>query len=535
MPRPVRFGPPGGTLVAAVVVGMLAIVALWATGSVAGSNSALEVMGFDPDRASLITGLSVGAIAAAVAALVAGRTAIPILLSYFGFATVFGAPFCAETANALAATGPQGFTPAGWIATVVTLLVAGLATGWAAATLAIHVRGWISEAAELLVHRPTGTSRRRILRVAAPLVAVAVVAASVPTFADMINYTPDVAMTNGGIQNAPPLVGASSGSGAPGSTGTAAGGGDGLTSAGGGAAEAPAPGTMPRPYVSPGAIASTAPWASSPPRGHGQIITTLFPAPWVGGNYTSVEVWYYLPPGYATSAARYPVVYTVPWDLTHWQLGIHITGLLDQAIGAGQIPPEIVAFIDLAGGPFPNSECANSYDGREHADTFVSTTVVDWTDAHLRTIPGANARTVLGFSQGGFCAANLLIRHPTVFHQAVAFSGYFVAGLRTGETINAWMPWGRVPSAVAANSPMQTAAELAPSVRRQLFVVLSGEPDEPPFGEQLGSFARVLQDAGYPTDLLWNRLGHAWAAVKGEFVPALRAVAQREVLTGVLR
>ena len=249
---------------------------------------------------------------------------------------------------------------------------------------------------------------------------------------------------------------------------------------------------------------------------------------------TASTVWVYLPAGYQGATARYPVVYTVPWDLTHWTMGIHVTALLDQAISNGSLPPEIVVFANLAGGPFPNSECANSFDGRERADTYVSSTLVHYVDGHFRTIVNADARTIAGFSQGGFCAANLLMRHPDVFHQAVIFAGYFEAGLSSGETVNSWMPFGHVAAVVAANSPMQTAGELPASVRARLFVVMSAQPDLGIFGQQASRFARVLADNGYATDLIWNQLGHAWKAVRLEFVPALQAVAEREVLTGAL-
>ncbi len=264
------------------------------------------------------------------------------------------------------------------------------------------------------------------------------------------------------------------------------------------------------------------------------MVSFTLPSPWSGGNVTASTAWVYLPAGYQEATGRYPVVYTVPWDLTHWTMGIHVTALLDQAVSNGSLPPEIVVFANLAGGPFPNSECANSADGREHADTYVSSTLVHYVDAHFRTIANAGARTIAGFSQGGFCAANLLMRHPDVFHQAVIFAGYFEAGLRSGETVNSWMPFGHVPAVIAANSPMQTAGELATSVRAHLFVVMSAQPDLGIFGQQASQFARVLTANGYATDLIWNQLGHAWKAVRLEFVPALQAVAEREVRTGAL-
>ncbi len=552
----IAWGPAAG-----ILVGVALILGLRASGAISGSNVALEAMGFDPDRASLITGLTVGGLGAALGALLTGRRVAPILVAYVALGVVFGRAFVAETAAAVATPGPDGFVPLGWLATAVTLAGTTLAIGWAMATLAIEVRRWLFAGWLLLagLRRGGTVGRRRAVRIVAPIVALVVVLGSVPTLADMVNYTPDVAMTKGGLQQAPPLVGGSSSSvgqgvsnsapggsgasggasGSPGGAGTATGTGEASGSGGpagalGAGGSGAAPGSVGPGIVSAGAIASTQPWLASRPSGQGQVVSFTLPSPWRGSSQTSSPVWIYLPPGYSSGARRYPVIYTVPWDLTHWSMGIHVTALLDQAITAGTLPPSIVAFVDLAGGPFPNSECANSYDGREWTDTYVSSTVVRYVDSHYRTIADPRARTIAGFSQGGFCAANLLLRHPGVFRQAAIFAGYFEAGLSSGETVNAWMPFGHVASVIAANSPMQTADTLSSAVRSQLFLVLSAQPGLGVFGAQASRFAAVLTRDGYPTDFLWNQLGHAWKAVRQEFLPALQAIAEREVRTGVL-
>jgi enterochelin esterase-like enzyme len=522
---------PAIGLIAAVAL----LLALRGSGIISGSVGALEEIGFDPDRARLIMGLTAAALAAAVSALASGRRIIPILAAYLGLAAVFGPTFLDETAAAIATHGADGFRPLGWLATLVTLVLSCLATGWAFATLALEIRRWVLDLTVLpqTVARGARPGRLRRLHALALVLVVAAVGASLPTLGDMINYTPDVAMTGGGLQQAPPLVGGP----APGAT-------DGAASAGGVGTSAPAgpsgqtgqsPAAGGTGAVTPGAIATTQPWAARPPVGQGSMVAFALPSPWVDGRATTSTVWLYLPPGYQAGTQRYPVVYTVPWDLAHWAMGIHVTALLDEAITNGTLPAEIVAFVDLAGGPFPNSECADSYDGREHADTYVSSTVVRYVDSHYRTIADPRARTVAGFSQGGFCAANLLMRHPAVFNQAVIFAGYFEAGLRSGETVNAWMPFGHVASVVAANSPMQTADAIPPAARRRLFVVLAAQPGLGVFGQQASQFAQVLARDGYPTALLWNQLGHAWKAVRLEFIPALRAVAERQVQTGVLQ
>ena len=251
---------------AGLVLGAALIVALRVGGVIRGSNAALEEIGFDPDRALLITGLAVGGLAAGLSALVTGRRAAPMLAAYLGLGAVFGPAFLAETSAAAATTGPDGFMPLGWLATAVTLLAAGLVTGWALATLAargpaLDPFGRRSRAGRGMRNPPR---KERLVRVLGPVVAIVVVAGSLPTLGDMINYTPDVAMTGGAMQQAPPLVGGTGGS----TSGTAPGGRR-RRLRGGRRGRERCRGA--RGTVTPGSIASAQPWSSHPPAGQGSV------------------------------------------------------------------------------------------------------------------------------------------------------------------------------------------------------------------------------------------------------------------------
>lgn len=258
---------------------------------------------------------------------------------------------------------------------------------------------------------------------------------------------------------------------------------------------------------------------------HGTIATADLPAPWGFGRVLLAHLDVYLPAGYAASGLRYPVVYAVPWNLRIWEAYGQVVRVLDQAVHAGLIPPEIVVFVDLSGGPYPTSECADSAGGLQRADSYVAHTVVHWVDQHLRTLDRPAARTLLGFSQGGFCAANLLLRHTDIFANAVAFDGYYLAGIRSAETATARFPWGNDPTLVAANSPLLTVDHVAPSTRNQLFLVLSANPNEPLYGPQATIFAARLALDGVPLQTLWSPLGHRWKAVRLLLPAALAAVA----------
>jgi enterochelin esterase-like enzyme len=260
-----------------------------------------------------------------------------------------------------------------------------------------------------------------------------------------------------------------------------------------------------------------------------------FPAPWTGGTSGVANATIYLPPGYVAGERRYPVVYEVPWNLAYWDSSVQLPAILDGLIDGGEIPAEIVAFVSLHGGPYPDSECADSADGREAADSFLVDTIVPWLDAHLRTIAEPPARTLFGFSEGGFCSANLLIRHPDVFRLAIAMSGYYEAGARSAQTLNAWRPFGNDPASLAANSPSQDCAMLPPDIRPQLYVALSGDPTEPFYGPEMRTFGTALHDAGIAYGWLPTTFGHRWGAVREQLPLALEAVGARQAAIGVFR
>jgi hypothetical protein len=183
-----------------VVAGLVVLAAVF-SGTVEGSDRTLVVMGFDPDRAQLITALIVAAVAAVAATLAIDRSAVGALLGTWAAVALFGETFMAETRNALSATGALGsFDMIGWIVTLVTLVMMSVVSAWAGGTLAAAVRpSLVATAASVRemveTRRPSRQSARR--PVAAVLV-LCLLIVTVPSFGDMVNLAPDVLMLNGG-------------------------------------------------------------------------------------------------------------------------------------------------------------------------------------------------------------------------------------------------------------------------------------------------------------------------------------------------
>ena len=518
------------TLVGVALAGLLV-----ASGSFAGTHDALIIMGFDPDRSQLIAALLAGAIASGAATLVTDQRTLSALVGAAIGLALFAQTFADETSAALAASGDQGrFDPVGWLLTCLTALVVTAAVAWSATAVAGQARKHLVAAGAALA----GIIRNRSVRgagVSRPL-AVGLVAlclaVSLPVFSDMVNFAPDSHMRVGG----PPPVGLlDTGPGVP-----AASGGDiGATAGGGLFGPGPTPTANASGLLPPIASTSTStslsrPWLTWRPTGSGRLVTGIhLPPPWTHGSdgYASLTV--YLPPGYDASNRRYPVIYEVPWTYDLYGRSVQMAGMLDSLITGGQIPPVIVAFVAQNGAPMPDTECSNSADGRQQIETYMTQTVVAYMDSTYRTVASPNARALFGFSQGGFCAPMLLLRHPDVFGQAIAMSGYYQAALRSGQTVNAALPYAGNQQLIASHSPIDLAASLPKTVRNQVFLVVSGDPTEPFYGPQFQAFAAALKANGFHYLLLPTRLGHAWQAVRATLPPALEAVAGRWVSAGV--
>ncbi len=521
-----------------IAIGVLLAAATVVAGGVSGMDhqiySALVIMGFDPDRALLIRALLVGAGAAAASALVNGRVGVATLLGLLSFAALFGPTFAAETRSAAGSMGATGaFDLVGWVVTLLTLAVSGVISGWAGATLGSSARPAILDtfstaswtAARVLAlpllalsglmsgrgaaTRAAGTrgaiadtlrqagsklnrpriEGRAMRRAGVVAVVATLLVATVPAFGNMVNYSPDALMLHGG----PPHVGL-------------------------------------------GGFASTVdvgwgPWLAWLPSGNGNVDTTNVPAPWIG-TPTTAELSIYTPPGYdPTKSRRYPTLYEAPTPFGFWDAATNVKVALDTLIDTGAIPAAIVVFISSGGGPYDDSECADSFDGREWFDRHVGQTVVSWVDAHYRTIAQPAARAIMGMSQGGYCAAILALHHPDVFGTSIIFSGYFHAGIPIGA--NTSQPFGGDPALLDAASPDVVVGRLAPAVRASLYFIVIAQTGQPPFGPMAASFDRLLAANGYPYMAIPAAVTHGWGQVRQETPTALEVWAARMGATGV--
>lgn len=142
----------------------------------------------------------------------------------------------------------------------------------------------------------------------------------------------------------------------------------------------------------------------------------------------------YLPPGYATSSERYPVLYLLDGE-GHFH---HATGVVQFLAGTLHIPPMIVVGVPntnrtrdltppvradarMSGDPSAPiiSQVFPTAGGADRFLRFLEEELAPYIEAHYRTQP---YRVLVGHSFGGLFAVHALMNRPQSFHAYIAIS-----------------------------------------------------------------------------------------------------------------
>lgn len=186
----------------------------------------------------------------------------------------------------------------------------------------------------------------------------------------------------------------------------------------------------------------------------------------------------YLPPQYFQrqyAARRFPVVELIhgaPGAPADYEGRLKISGMLRKLIAARRIGPMVLVIPDANGGLDRSTQCLNVIGG-EQDETYLAVDVPDDVTRRLRVLPPGPGWGIAGFSEGGYCAANLAIRHPGRYGIAATLSGYFEP-LRTNRMPEPADPFAGSRTLRAANSPLKALAR-PPRSRLPLFWVMAGD------------------------------------------------------------
>lgn len=250
--------------------------------------------------------------------------------------------------------------------------------------------------------------------------------------------------------------------------------------------------------------------------GHGSLLHLT-----VTGRRTGMtrDVDVYLPAGYTApdwAGFRFPVLEWIPHFPGEPRQVATLYGLpelLDRQIASHRLPPVVVIIPDPNGEPrlAHDSECVDAVGGPAN-DTFLSADIRKWALDTLRVRTDRAGWTVAGWSSGGYCALNLIVRHPQWFSAAASMSGYDVTphDIETGDLFH-----GR--------TDIEHANDVAANLREHPAPVRLLATADGAAGDERAALDRLHAAAGAPTELttwLLNPAGHNLGAVREE-LPAV--------------
>lgn len=134
----------------------------------------------------------------------------------------------------------------------------------------------------------------------------------------------------------------------------------------------------------------------------------------------------YLPPGYDSSEARYPVLYLLHGRGDTLQAWLTVAPELNRMITTGDIPPLIAIMPDAPysqrGSYYVDSDYSVGFPKGQPVETAFIEELLPHVDETYRTIAHRDARAVGGYSMGGYGALRYALAHPDLFMGALVLS-----------------------------------------------------------------------------------------------------------------
>jgi enterochelin esterase-like enzyme len=197
----------------------------------------------------------------------------------------------------------------------------------------------------------------------------------------------------------------------------------------------------------------------------------------------SRAVYVYLPPQYFQAAYqrhRFPAAELIsgyPGGPLDW---INVMGIIQAyqtLLRDGAAQPVALVMPDPNGAPQVSLQCLNVVRGPQDA-TYLAQDLPDDLSRTLRLAPPGPAWAIAGYSEGGYCAANLALLYPGRYGFAGVLSGYFQPlDDRLGNPSQQVDPFGTSLRLRLLNTPLRRVAGLPFSVVIPQFWLGAGESD----------------------------------------------------------
>lgn len=245
--------------------------------------------------------------------------------------------------------------------------------------------------------------------------------------------------------------------------------------------------------------------------GRSRIIPVVLAGRRTGYRFTGFA---YLPGAYFHQSQRtrtFPVVMMLtgyPGSPDTWPQRLDLKAVLDDKIRRG-LSPAVVAVMPRQNPQHPrDSECVDAVGGAK-AGTYLGEDVPDAVAAQFRTRTDRAGWAVMGYSTGGFCAANLALLHPRRFSKVISLSGYYtpITDASTGDLYRG------DATARQANSPLWMVSHRP---HEPVSFFLSAAKDHPHDHAGAVTFGRAIRPPDGVTIVVLPTGGHstmAWRQV----------------------
>jgi enterochelin esterase-like enzyme len=207
-------------------------------------------------------------------------------------------------------------------------------------------------------------------------------------------------------------------------------------------------------------------------------------------------VYVYLPPQYfqpAYRAYRFPVIELIhgqPGAPQDWISVVGVTQTFEQLLAARHAQPAVLVMPDANGGRQISLQCLNQVGGPQDL-TYLAVDLPAQITRTLRVTRPGGAWGVAGYSEGGFCAANMALHYPHRYGFAGVLSGYFQPmSNRLDGSGRLVSPFGGNSRLREQNTPLAELGRLPPAAAIPRFWLAAGSAD----GQDVANAERFWQD-----------------------------------------
>jgi enterochelin esterase-like enzyme len=197
-------------------------------------------------------------------------------------------------------------------------------------------------------------------------------------------------------------------------------------------------------------------------------------------SHLTRHVYVYLPPQYFQAAFRgyrFPVIELIPGFPGGPQDWINVVGVIASyttLLNDGVAKPAALVMPDPNGGRRVSLQCLNVVHGPQDA-TFLALDLPRYLSHALRLQPPGKAWGIAGYSEGGYCAANLALIYRLRYGYSGVLSGYFVP--LKDQLPRLVSPFGKNMALRRQNTPFDRLITLPVSAKVPLFWLGVGSKD----------------------------------------------------------